>query len=215
LDLKGISVLDELQNGLIESQQDTPSYTTYQLRNIYDRILLLVIRKILRTKSLEERKITKEDVLQCKVSPMVFGNIDLDKTPGQSILDKKAYLGGFDATETPIFNRQRKQADWIWRKLETLGLKQELERLTTSILDLQGVCRNSICRKQGIKSKPGPQILDQLRPQLTSIVSSVIPDQPDVDDQFCLGIIWNQTDLCSAWWHGFDENGLLQNESTH
>jgi len=215
LDLKGGLVLEELQNILMKSQQDGPSYTTYQLRNILDRILLLVIKKIINTTSLEERKIIKEDVLQCKVSPTVLGSIDLDKVPGQSILDKKAYLGGFDLTETPIFNRQRKQADWTWRRLETIGLNQELERLTTSLLDLQGTCRNSICRIQGIKSKPGPQILNQLRPQLTSLASKIVPNQPDIDEQFCLGIIWNQTDLCSAWWHGFDENGLLENESKH
>jgi len=212
LDLNGVEVLEELQNGLTEGQQDEASYTTYQLGKIYDRIVLLVIRKILETKSLEERKITKDDVLQCKVSPIVFGDIDLDKIPGLTMLDKKTYLGGFDATETPIFHRQRKQADWIWRKLEVLGLRQDLERLTTSILDLQGVCRNSICRKQGINIKPGPQILDQLRPQLMPVASSILPGQPDVDEQFCLGIIWKETNLCSAWWHSFDQNRLLQEQ---
>jgi hypothetical protein len=212
LDLIGGDALEELERNLVQNGYDGPRYTTFQLENIYDRILLMVVRKIIKTKSPEERKITQEEVLQCKTSPLIVGNIDLDKVPGQTVLDKKAYLGGFDITEIPIFSRQRKLADWTWRRLDALGLRRDLDRLTIALLDLQGVCRNSVCRIQGVRTQPGPKILEQLRPKILPLAATIIPDQPDVDEQFCLGIIWNETELCSAWWQGFAENELTDNE---
>jgi len=124
--------------------------------------------------------------------------------PGSTTLDKKVRLGGFDPTEFPVFHKQKKLAEWVVRKFETLGLSNDLYRLTTAILDLQMACRHKVCREQGIKQKPGPKILEMLRPELTPLATKYFPEFKDIDDQFCLGVLWQETDLCPAWWHGLD-----------
>ena len=206
IDLRQEILLQELQFSLDQNDPNAHLYTTSQLQNICDRILLLVIQKILGTKSLQARKITKDDVLKCRVAPNIIGNINLENLPGESNLEKKTILGGFDITEVPFFNRQRKQADWTWRNLEVIGIGYDLERLTTVLLDLQNNCRHSVCRVQGVKEKPGPKILEMVRQQIPSIVSKIIPNQPYADEQFCLGILWNQTEQCFAWWQGFEKD---------
>jgi len=198
--------LTELESALSDLFPGTPSYTTVQLKEMYDRLLLLVVRKILTGKSLSTRQITRGDVLGCRTVSRAPGSgyPDLDRVPGGTTLDKKAWLGGFDPTEFSVFHRQKKQAEWITRKFETLGLTDDLDRLTTAILDLQTACRHKVCREQGIKQKPGPRILEMLRPKLAPLATKYFPESRDVDDQFCLGVLWQETDLCPAWWHGLD-----------
>lgn len=198
--------LIELESALSNLFPGTPSYTTIQLKEIYDRLLLLVVRRILTGRSLDTRQITREDVLDCRTTPQALGAgyPDLERIPGRTTLDKKAWLGGFDPTETPVFHRQKKQSEWIIRQLETLDLTYNLDRLTTAILDLQTACRHKVCRERGIQQKPGPRILKMLRPELASLAAKYFPESRDVDDQFCLGVLWRETDLCPAWWHGLD-----------
>ena len=115
-------------------------------------------------------------------------------------------LGGFDPTELLNFHRQKSQAEWIERRLKSLGLTDSLERLTTALLDLQATCRHRVCREQAIRHKPGPIILKMLRPELGLLAREYFPESREVDEQFCLGILWWQTDLCPAWWHGLNQN---------
>ena len=205
-ELRKRDILSEIHNALVDNPLSVHQYTTQQLQNIHDQILLLVLRKILSTNSLEKRKITRDEVMSCRTFPNPSVNIDLDNLPGESVLEKKVYLGGFDITEIPIFNRQRKQADWTNRRLKAFGVDFELERLTTALLDLQSNSRNMVCRLKGVKSKPGPEILAMVRENIADVRQRIFPNQADVDDQFCLGILWNQTDECLAWWHGFEDN---------
>jgi len=196
--------LIELESALSDLLPGTPSYTTVQLKEVYDRLLLLIVRKILTGRSLDTRQITRGDVLNCRTTPRASeaGYPNLDVIPGCTTLDKKAWLGGFDPTEFPLFHRQKKLAEWTRRKFETLGLTNDLDRLTIAILDLHTACRHKVCREQGIQQKPGPRILEMLRPKLTSLATKYFPESKDVDDQFCLGVLWRETDLCPAWWHG-------------
>jgi hypothetical protein len=166
------------------------------------------VRKILTGTSLATRQIAREDVLNCRTIPQEprAGYPNLDRIPGRTSLDKKAQLGGFDPTELPAFHRQKELAEWIKRKLEILGLANNLDRLTTAILDLQRACRDEVCREQGVRQGPGPRILKMLRPKLAPLATKYFPESKDVDDQFCLGVLWQETDLCPAWWHGLDNS---------
>ena len=165
------------------------------------------MKRITETASRELRRIDRDDVLGCRSARFAAGHgyPDLDSIPGNSLLDKKARLGGFDPTELPRLHKQKALAEWLVRKLNNLGLQELLERLTTAIVDLQGVCRNNICREQGINERPGPLILDQLRPQLARVAAEYFPDTDEVDEQFCLGVLWSETNKCTTWWHGLNE----------
>ncbi len=198
--------LMQLEGALTDLFPGTLPFATVQLRQMYDNLLLSIMRRIVTGTSLEMRQIVRQDVLNCRVASCtsVANYPSLDQIPGVTTLDKKAYLGGFDLTELPVFHRQSKLAEWTMRQLESLSLTDVLNRLTTAILDLQMSCRHKICREQGINQKPGPAILSMLRPSLTPLATTYFPGSSDVDEQFCLGILWRETDLCSAWWHGLD-----------
>jgi hypothetical protein len=198
--------LTELENALSDLFPGTPSYTTLQLKEMYGRVLLLIVGKIVTGRSPDTRRITRGDVLNCRTTPRApgAGFPDLGGIPGRTTLDKKARLGGFDPTEIPVFHRQKKLAQWVTLELETLDLTKELDHLTTAILDLQTACRHKVCREQGVEQKPGPRILEMLRPKLSALATHYFPESRDVDDQFCLGVLWRETDLCPAWWHALD-----------
>lgn len=201
--------LAELEEALSESLPGTPALTMSELKEIYGRLIILIARRIIDGTSLEARRIERDDVLGCRTAPYAAtsGYPDLSAVPGKCALDKKVRLGGFDPTELPGMHKQKALAEWTVRKLKSLGLQEILERLTTAIVDLQGVCRNKVCRHQGINDKPGPLILDMLRPELPCLAAHYFPDTDDVDEQFCLGVLWGETDRCMAWWHGLDSPG--------
>lgn len=205
--LRSPTNLDELDAALSELLPGISPDTHRQLADIYDRLLLLVIRKIIIGTSLSTRRIEQHEVLSCRTVHTPLGNEypNLDEVPGVTLLDKKVYLGGFDLTEVPRFHRQKKAAEWALRRLESIGLEQEIDWLTTAVLDLQGVCRHKICREMGIGQNPGPHILAMLHPLIGSLATRYLPLVREVDEQFCLGILWRETDHCSAWWHGLND----------
>lgn len=199
--------LYELELALAELLPGTPAWTVVQLRRMYERLLLLVLRQIILGNRLATRQINLQDVLDCRTASETFsdGYPDLDSVPGRTLLEKKLRLGGFDPTELPVFYKQKELAQWPIRRLESLGLATDLQRLTTAILDLQQSCRHKICREQRIDQQPGPTILSMLRPGLTPLATKYFPGSSDVDDQFCQGVLWQETDLCSIWWHGLKD----------
>jgi hypothetical protein len=198
--------IDELGDALSELFPGTPPPTLVQLKEIYKRLLQLIVDRIINTNSLTERRIEREDVLSCRAakSPPVNGYPDLDSTPGVTLLEKKTWLGGFDMTEWPGFHRQKKLAEWVTRKLESLGLGEKLDRLSAAVVDHQAECRHKVCREQGANENPGPMILSMVRPRLSELAANHFPDYDEVDERFCLGILWRETDRCLAWWHGLD-----------
>jgi Cap4-like dsDNA endonuclease family protein len=96
--------LIELGEALSDVFPGLPSPSHNHIKEMYCRLLALVARRIIIGTTLEERRITRADVLNCRVSSRsTEGQPDLDKVPGDTVLDKKLYLGGFDPTEWPIF----------------------------------------------------------------------------------------------------------------
>jgi hypothetical protein len=178
-------------------------YTPSQIDEIYGRIVLLIVHKIINGKDLEDRTVTPKDILECRVQPHPLPNtlIDWDTLPGNTLLEKKTLYSGFDQTEIPTFKRQMFLAEETRRKIESLGRRQDIDKLTTALLDCQSKSRHDVCREQGIHINPGPHILSVLRPQIPAVASAYFPDSYEVDEQFCIGTLWRETNNCSASWH--------------
>ncbi|MDQ3819765.1 MAG: hypothetical protein M3362_19110 [Acidobacteriota bacterium] len=209
LNLRNPNNLEELEEALYEICPTSAQYSTDELREIYDRILLLIVRKIIRGKSLDERRIGVDDILNCRVEPQEIndGLPDLTSIPGRTLMDKKAILGGFATTELSLFHRQRLIATSTLRELEILNLQKPLDRLTVALLDLQRRYLHKVCREQGYHDKPGPRILNLLQQDLSELASRYFPDVKDIDDLFCMGVLWRETELCNAWWHSPERIG--------
>lgn len=197
--------LEELEMALGDVAPSPAYFSTTQLRDIYDRLLLLIIRKIIKGSTPEERRISNADVLNCRTEECAIGDMlpDLSKVPGRSLLDKKAFLGGFDSTELPLLSRQKLNALGTERELKILNAKN-LDKLRLALLDHQRKCRNKVCREMGIHEKPGPRILEMVEIELDRIAASYFPDVKEVDAHFCKGLLWDETNLCQAWWHALN-----------
>lgn len=200
--------VEVLETALEEICPSPSQFSTAQLRDIYDRLILLIIRKIIKGTAPEERRICAADVLNCRTEECAVGDVlpDLSAVPGKTLMEKKAYLGGFDPTELPLFSRQKLNALGTERELQTLKAKN-LDKLRVALLDHQRKCRNKVCRDMGIVEKPGPKILDLVESELENIAASYFPGVREVDAQFCKGLLWDETNLCQAWWHAFNNGG--------
>ncbi|GHO65729.1 hypothetical protein KSC_046210 [Ktedonobacter sp. SOSP1-52] len=193
----------ELSVALEELFPGLPQYSLRQLNLMYEKLLLLVLKKIVATSELEERYIYLDDVLKCRsveFEGTVDGYPDLSSLPGKTILDKKALLGGFHPTEIPRFHRQKVLAEGFKRKYQILGVEDNLENLASTLLELHAECRDQICRLDGNSSRPGPKILSLYKSLLPDLVSQAVDKFPEIDALVCLGLLWSETDNCFAWW---------------
>jgi hypothetical protein len=177
--------------------------TTNELREIVDRVILKILRTIILTSRLADRRLQREDVLSCRggASSAILENINLDTLSGTTVIEKKALLGGFDRTEVPVFQRQKVFADATIRELIPLGYKHETDKFITQIIDQQLTSRDFVCRVTGVDGKTGPEILRNFRESSARLLSHHGLPSEYVDLQFCLGLLWRETDLCSVWWH--------------
>jgi hypothetical protein len=132
---------------------------------------------------------------------------DLAVLPGRTPLDKKVVYAGFDATELPAFRKQRALAESRRRQLSVLGMDEIIEHLTVTLLDVHGQSRREVSQTAGHLGS-GPRLLDLVRGALPSIIQRYRPRLPDIDDQFCLGLLWDQTNVCHAWWHTLDGGAI-------
>lgn len=195
-------VYDELSSAFLEALPGQPPCNIPQLDKVYRRLLGLIVEKIINGKSLQERTITRDEVLACRAEAVALEpNLpDLNILPGNSIAEKKAWFGGFDITELPVFALQMRRAQEKRRRLETLGLDEKVEDLMLALITLQGQCRRAISQTYP-DTEIGPNILSEVQPQIQGWINKYFPDTADVDIPFCDGLLWLYTDDCTLWWH--------------
>jgi len=197
------SNIDFLCDMLARISPESRSFSLIELRQIYKNIIIIIIGKILTGKDSQSRRIISQDILDCRVIPgeNIIGYPDLKSVPGTTFLEKKAWLGGFDITEIPIFSKQKDRAKDIIEILNAQGLGSDLEHFNCTLLDAQQECRSTVCRDNSSNENPGPLILSKLRPLLGGIAKEFFPKNAYVDAVFCQGVLWIETDNCYAWWH--------------
>jgi hypothetical protein len=122
------------------------------------------------------------------------------------VAEKKAYLGGFDSTEIPVFILQMSRARSKKRKFEVLGLGDKLQDLSLELITKHRQYRRDIS-KLNSEIKIGPQILDMMQSQFSYYTQTYMPNI-DVDDSFCHGLLWLETDECNVWWHNLNSGDL-------
>jgi hypothetical protein len=193
---------DGLAHVLLETFPGQPPCAMPHLEAIYRRILLMIATRIITKNTIAERSIRRADILSCRVEATrpEPGLPDLDSQPGTSAVDKKALYGGFDATELPAFGLQRIRADSKRRRLELLGRQEQIEDLSLALITDQQYCRRLVSKSStGIPA--GPDILEMMRSRIGTHIETYCRETTDVDEPFCLGLLWSATDECHLWWH--------------
>jgi hypothetical protein len=67
--------IEVLETALEETCPSPSQFSTSQLRDIYDRLILLIIRKIIKGKTSEEHRIDATDVLNCRTEECAVGDV--------------------------------------------------------------------------------------------------------------------------------------------
>lgn len=193
---------DDLSNALLEALPGQPPCTMPQLHEFYSRLLLLIVGKIINGKSLEERRISRDDVLACRVEAVKLEpNLpDLDMLPGNAIIEKKVIYSGFDITIVPPFVKQMRRAQEKLRRLEALGLFEKAQDLILALITIQMESRLTISQTNP-DIKIGPHILLAIQPQIPDCINQYFPNTCDLDIPFCYGLLWLSTNECTLWWH--------------
>ncbi len=191
-----------LSAALVEALPGQPACTVPQLDNLYNRLINLIIQRITNGKSLNERRIVCQDVLDCRVEAITpEKNLpSLDGLPGNTIAEKKALVAGFDVSEMPVYAKQMQRSQHKCRELELLNLSDPLEDLTLSLMMAQLEIRRSLS-DQNIGGSFGPQLLRELGKVIPDIVQQYFAGIPSVNSHFCYGQLWHETNKCSLWWH--------------
>jgi hypothetical protein len=195
-------IYDELSKAFLEALPGQPLCNIAQLDDIYSRLLLLVVEKIITGKSLDERMITRDDVLACRTEAITpEANLpNLNKLPGNTVSEKKAAYGGFDITEFPVLALQMRRAQDKRRRLEALGFYENLEDLTLALITLQSQHRRVLSQSHS-EITIGPSILSAIQPHLQENINTYFPNTADIDLPFCHGLLWASTNECHLWWH--------------
>lgn len=200
--LRSQPLYDELSSVLLASFPGQPACTMPQLQDIYRRILSIIVNRIITGKTLEERTIRCNDILNCRAQAIApeYGLPDLSQLPGDTRLEKKAIYAGFDVTELPVLALLRLKADSKRRKLETLGLGEKVEELALMLMIGQQSCRRALS-KNCTQLQIGPEILEMVQSEIRAHFSTYFSNLNEVDELFCQGLIWQATNDCHLWWH--------------
>jgi hypothetical protein len=182
--------------------EDGGDLSHHQLLRIYERLLLLILRKVLDT-SRSRRRIESAEVLACRSAhvPNAPDARLIDDAPGNSLLEKKMFLGGFSPAEIKQARRNRWLTEGRWRELVALGLEGRLEWFCAELVESQQQAHDRICRVEGLTAAPGPRVLAAVRSVLAQVAESHFSDVSLVNQHFSLGVLWRETDRCFARWH--------------
>lgn len=192
----------QLDGALHRARSNSPTYGAAQLRNIFDRLIVLILSRIRQGLTREQRRITAAEVLTCADPlPVVDALPDLDLLPGRTRLEKKARYGGFDATELPFVRRQRVHAQAIMRELEIRGDQAAVDRFRTAALATHQRHRRRVSRADPPVAEVGPTILDEAMPDLRASAAVILPVDVRHDESLIAGVLWLATEDCEAWWH--------------
>jgi hypothetical protein len=200
--IRNYPLYHELSAVFLTTFPGQPACTMPQLQVIYLRILQLIVQKVTTGKTLEERTISRDDILNCRSEAIApeYGLPNLNELPGDSRMEKKALYSGFDPTELPVFALQRIKADAKRRKLETLGFGEKIEDLSLALMTWQQKCRR-VLSKSHADLEIGPDILELMQPEIRKYLDNYLSDTQEVDELFCQGLVWQATNECHLWWH--------------
>lgn len=196
--------VQELEAVLAELEPDGPELTNNQICRYFERIVALVLRKILMGANRSERTIRPEEVLALRTAFGGNGGYpDLDEVPGTTILEKKVRLGNLDLGSLTSYRREKLHAESIARELKLLQQQDKVSKLSDSLLSHHSACRDSVYGEPS--DIYGRKVLELVRRNLEDIVGKHLPDYPGADSRLGLGLLWLETEACNAWWNVIED----------
>ena len=194
--------VESLYSAIKVASPHEPERSLPELRDVYDRIILLIIHRIRSGTDLRTRAISRRDVLEClRVPAGAFEALDLSRLPGGTKLEKKTLLGGFEQTEVRQFRRQMAHAKGRRREIGVMGLREELQLLDLALGEAQRQQRRRLSGSVPLPSPFGPFLLDLLQPQLERMGVRYLPADARPSAMLCQGMLWESTQACFSAWH--------------
>jgi hypothetical protein len=194
----------------IETKSEVPSVvvmTDGTLAEMYQSIMNTVGRATTgRTR--EEKTIRREQVLACIKDPQRQASLyraptldEIEQAPGQTILEKKANLGGF--SEGFIRNARDARVTCMVKAREwdfALG-SSIIEDAEVRVRDLWADCYDESSANAPGEAQLGRDIWKKIRSELPKLVEHYANQNlPFVDEFFLKGTLWNLTSECKAYW---------------
>jgi hypothetical protein len=187
-----------------------------ELRSIYERLLLLILRKIREGRSVAERAIRRADVLDCCAMPDDIAEPNYSALyPGQTKLTAKVLHAGFDRAEAKQFRQQLSRAKTRRREIVAMGLRDAVDDLDLALGELQRRERRALSQTPEYSDAVfGPRLLENLGGHLERTASQFLPTVPRADALLCQGLLWEQTQRCWCAWHSLGQSRSLNGDPT-
>lgn len=191
----------EISEGFKTACPDLLTIDIPLLDKIYNRILILIVNKITKEVTFNNRAINNQDIMNCRYEPLNLANAHptLDDLPGNTPLEKKAIFSGFSPTEIPLFSLQKAKALEKIRRFSLLGLEENIDDLSLALITKQNYYRREISTSNNDLCI-GPEIYLKLQQDMPSLIKNYFPDENSIDEVFGLGLLWKATDECTLWW---------------
>lgn len=197
--------IELLDKGLRCARPNGPELSVAELKSIYDRLLLLIVRRIREGTDLRSRAILKRDVLKCCRPQASEQSIDFRAMhPRVSMLEAKSLYGGFDQYEARQFRQELSRAKVRRRELAALGLAEPVDDLDIALGDLHRRERRLLSNQSPRPAAFGPALLERLHPQFAALAAAYLP-RLATGTLFCQGILWDRTQRCQSAWHPIAE----------
>lgn len=176
----------------------------HALARMSDRLVTLVHQRIRQGTSVTTRQIVAQDVHDCRSQSIVTvqGHPEIEAAPGETRLEKKVRLGGFDDPRVEVIQMQQAQAEIARRRLPAELQGDAWEMFTVSLLDCQVSAWEAAQRDFPGTVQLGTTVLERIRTHLPVIAKACLPGRGDINDSVCLGVLWKETARCRAYWHG-------------
>ena len=186
----------DLQRAL-EDARPGVEYRFRELVAIWEAVVTLVIDRVVNGTSPAGRRLVRADVEGCLQAWGAGPDAAWD-APGATVLERKCLAGGFDTVRVRNFARQRVLAEVALRRLEALGLRQEVDLLAADLSERQAVC----LERSADEDAPGPHTLALVKGEVASAVARALGSRVSDDRRQALGegLLWRETEACYIRW---------------
>lgn len=185
---------------------DEFTFTDAELQDVYERLMGLVGKATIgRTR--HEKTIVKEDVEECFIIParrrMLYRfptEKEISSASGKTLMERKLSLGGFGSVFIDSARELMVTTLYKARSWEFGNAPEILEDIRFRIKYICADNYDRVCQLHPSQKELGRLILEEIKKDLPQLVDYYEDCRLPIDTFFLLGIAWELTSECKAYW---------------